>query len=75
MGAPGRGAALIASARYNGAVSDSFRERLAEAVETNDSLLCVGLDPDPALMPFETEDVVEFNKAIIEALEEELAEA
>ena len=31
----------------------------------NESLVCVGLDPDPALMPID--DVLEFNKAIIEA--------
>ena len=40
-------------------------ERLdARAVEAN-SLLCVGLDPDPGRMP--VRDVFEFNKAIIDA--------
>ena len=33
--------------------------------EQNGSLLCVGLDPDPALMP--VRDVAAFNRAIIEA--------
>ena len=42
-----------------------FVDKLANAVERNSSLLCVGLDPDPALMPIE--DVAAFNRAIIEA--------
>ncbi len=42
-----------------------FMEKLAEAVKQNDSLLCVGLDPDPNLMPIA--NVADFNKAIIEA--------
>ncbi|HXH21041.1 MAG TPA: orotidine-5'-phosphate decarboxylase [Dehalococcoidia bacterium] len=42
-----------------------FLEKLEAAVERNDSLLCVGLDPDPALMAIE--DVAAFNRAIIEA--------
>ena len=43
----------------------TFQEKLTAASRKNSSLLCVGLDPDPALMPME--DVVEFNRAIIEA--------
>ena len=43
----------------------SFNEKLTSASRKNASLLCVGLDPDPALMPID--DVLEFNKAIIEA--------
>ena len=43
----------------------TFVEKLQAAAERNNSLLCVGLDPDPALMP--VADVVEFNRAIIEA--------
>lgn len=43
----------------------TFNEKLAAAVQENDSLVCVGLDPDPALMPIE--DVVEFCRRIIEA--------
>jgi len=32
-------------------MSESFLEKLALAIERNDSLLCVGLDPDPEQMP------------------------
>jgi orotidine-5'-phosphate decarboxylase len=42
-----------------------FKEKLAAAVQRNDSLLCVGLDPDPAQMAIE--DVAAFNTAIIGA--------
>ena len=48
-----------------GMMSQTFSAKLAEAVKQNDSLLCVGLDPDPALMPIA--NVADFNKAIIEA--------
>jgi len=41
-------------------------EKLAKAVHNNKSVVCVGLDPDPALMP-EGKGVLEFNRAIIEA--------
>jgi orotidine-5'-phosphate decarboxylase len=44
----------------------NFIEKLAQAGKKNNSLLCVGLDPDPALMP-EKIGVYEFNKAIIDA--------
>ena len=44
----------------------NFLEKLLNATHKNKSLLCVGLDPDPQLMPKET-GVFEFNKAIIEA--------
>jgi len=44
----------------------NFLEKLLNATHKNKSLLCVGLDPDPELMPKET-GVFEFNKAIIEA--------
>ena len=43
----------------------TFHEKLISASRKNTSLLCVGLDPDPALMP--VKNVVEFNRAIIEA--------
>ena len=43
----------------------TFRERLSFACKTNRSLLCVGLDPDPARMPIG--DVVAFNSAIVDA--------
>ncbi|MFA5309698.1 MAG: orotidine-5'-phosphate decarboxylase [Dehalococcoidales bacterium] len=44
----------------------NFLEKLALAGKKNRSLLCVGLDPDPALMP-EKIGLFEFNKAIIDA--------
>ena len=43
----------------------TFRERLREASERNNSLLCVGLDPDPAEM--NGRDVAGFCIAIIDA--------
>ena len=42
-----------------------FAEKLETAWNASRSLLCVGLDPDPSLMPIP--DVLEFNKAIIDA--------
>jgi orotidine-5'-phosphate decarboxylase len=57
-------------------MSTSFLAKLSEAVERNNSLVCVGLDPDPALMPLvngrgageiTTEDIIEFSRKIIEA--------
>ncbi len=43
----------------------TYFNRLNEAVRRNNSRLCIGLDPDPALMA--TPDVARFNQAIIEA--------
>jgi orotidine-5'-phosphate decarboxylase len=43
-----------------------FINKLAKAAQKNRSLLCIGLDPDPAMMP-EGITVFEFNKAIIDA--------
>ena len=43
----------------------SFPDRLREASETTQSLVCVGLDVDPALMP--VANPVEFNRAIVDA--------
>jgi orotidine-5'-phosphate decarboxylase len=43
-----------------------FVEKLAEASRTSKSLLCVGLDTDPSLLPEKT-SVYDFNKAIIDA--------
>ena len=43
----------------------TFVEKLQLAAQRNNSLLCVGLDPDPRLMPID--DVAEFNRAIVEA--------
>ena len=42
-----------------------FREKLEKAQEKNRSLLCIGLDPQPELMPIK--DVAGFGRAIIEA--------
>jgi orotidine-5'-phosphate decarboxylase len=44
----------------------NFSEKLTNTTERNKSLLCIGLDPDPELMPDKV-DVVKFNKAIIDA--------
>ncbi len=44
----------------------NFIEKLTGAARKNNSLLCVGLDPDPELMPDKI-GVFEFNKAIIDA--------
>ena len=44
----------------------NFSQKLLNATHKNKSLLCVGLDPDPELMP-ENIGVFEFNRAIIEA--------
>jgi orotidine-5'-phosphate decarboxylase len=43
-----------------------FIEKLTNATRKNKSLLCVGLDPDPARMPQKT-GIFKFNKAIVEA--------
>ena len=43
-----------------------FVEKLADAMQRNRSLVCVGLDPDPARMP-EGLGVAEFNRAIMDA--------
>ena len=44
----------------------NFFEKLTGAVLKNKSLLCVGLDPDPELMPDKVK-VSDFNKAIVDA--------
>jgi len=46
-----------------------FIEKLTGASRKNKSLLCIGLDPDPKLMP-EKLSVFEFNRAIIDATSE-----
>jgi orotidine-5'-phosphate decarboxylase len=43
----------------------NFLDKLNAAMRRADSLLCVGLDPDPAHMP--VPNVAEFNRAIVEA--------
>jgi orotidine-5'-phosphate decarboxylase len=47
----------------------NFFEKLTSAVRKNNSLLCVGLDPDPELMPDKVA-IFAFNKAIIDATSE-----
>jgi orotidine-5'-phosphate decarboxylase len=42
-----------------------FTDKLLDASRKNNSWLCIGLDPDPELVP--ATDVLRFNKAIIEA--------
>lgn len=53
------------------AISTPFRERLARAWAHADSLLCIGLDPEPARFPSHlgrtAEHITEFNRAIVEA--------
>jgi orotidine-5'-phosphate decarboxylase len=49
-------------------VAKEFLNKLESAARKNRSLLCVGLDPDPDQMP--VRDLVEFNKAIIEATQD-----
>ncbi len=44
----------------------NFIEKLTGAAGKNDSLLCIGLDPDPELMPDKL-GIFEFNRAIIDA--------
>jgi len=44
----------------------NFIEKLVNVTRKNNSLLCVGLDPDPQLMPDKI-GVFDFNKAIIDA--------
>ncbi|MFC2026976.1 orotidine-5'-phosphate decarboxylase [Chloroflexota bacterium] len=44
----------------------TFIEKLNNATEKNDSLLCIGIDPDPELMP-DRLSILDFNRAIIDA--------
>ena len=43
----------------------TFITKLVDATRKNNSLLCIGLDPNPDLMP--KVDILAFNKAIIDA--------
>ena len=57
---------MIDSATSNGDHEQvTFRDKLRAASQSSRSLLCVGLDPDPALMP--GLDVFDFNREIIDA--------
>jgi orotidine-5'-phosphate decarboxylase len=47
-------------------VSMNYLEKLSGAIHRNQSFVCVGLDPDPSLMP-EGISVIDFNLAIIRA--------
>lgn len=59
--------------RQEHAVSGTFRAKLDASARANDSWLCVGLDPDPALAPpglpmaAADEWIVELNRAVIQA--------
>ena len=46
-------------------MSTTFAQRLDAACEASRSLVCVGLDPDPSMMPLK--DVAAFNRAIVDA--------
>ena len=43
----------------------TFREKLVEAAQANRSLLCIGLDPDPARLP--APDASAFLCSVVEA--------
>ncbi len=43
----------------------SYLERLERAAAVNESLVCVGLDPEPSRLP--VSDAAEFNRAIVDA--------
>jgi orotidine-5'-phosphate decarboxylase len=45
--------------------AESFRDRLTRAMRTNDSLLCVGLDPDLARFPASLRDEADVTRAIV----------
>jgi orotidine-5'-phosphate decarboxylase len=46
---------------------NAFLAKLNTAAEDHHSLVCVGLDPDPALMPVPADETVEFCRRIIDA--------
>lgn len=55
-------------------LTGTFGAKLTEAAQRNDSLLCIGLDPDPARLPAELREssdlpgaIVAFNTAIVAA--------
>lgn len=50
--------------------ADHFADRLADAVERKGAPFCVGLDPDPALMPAGV-GVAEFCRGIVDAIAEQ----
>jgi orotidine-5'-phosphate decarboxylase len=48
-------------------VNQSFLAKLNAVVAEHNSLVCVGIDPDPALMPVPADEVVDFCRTIIDA--------
>lgn len=48
-------------------MSTSFLAKLEDAAAENRSLVCVGIDPDPALMPVPVDEVAGFCRNIVEA--------
>jgi orotidine-5'-phosphate decarboxylase len=48
-------------------MTDTFLAKLDAAVDQNKSLVCVGIDPDPTLMPVPADEVVDFCRTIIES--------
>jgi orotidine-5'-phosphate decarboxylase len=48
-------------------VNDSFLAKLRNASEEHKSLVCVGIDPDPTLMPVPADQTVEFCRKIIDS--------
>ena len=46
-------------------MSTTFAQRLDSACEASRSLVCVGLDPDPSMLP--VKEVAAFNRAIVDA--------
>jgi orotidine-5'-phosphate decarboxylase len=59
------------SARYDAAMTANFQERLDAAQSACDSLVCVGLDPDPARLPADigarAGPLYAFNRRIVDA--------
>src|SRR3984957_19336386 len=59
--------------RYHGVMSMDFAERLARAQQSSGSLVCIGLDPDPAKLPKDLAGSVDaapiyaFNRRIVDA--------
>ena len=50
-------------------MTERFFDRLADQIETKDSLVCVGLDPVPSRIP-DGVGIAEFNRRIVEATED-----
>ncbi|HEX5370630.1 MAG TPA: orotidine-5'-phosphate decarboxylase [Dehalococcoidia bacterium] len=48
-------------------MSQSFLAKLDDAVRRNNSLVCVGIDPDPMMMPVPVEELSDFCANIVEA--------